>query len=231
MQIYLASKFGNTLLIGGVLAAAIFFVAENAWAQSIHRPLGLEPGDHFRLLFVSEGTRDATSAVIGDYNAFVSSEALLPSSLVRDLEAQWFAIASTADVSAIENTGTDPSPTGVPIYLVDGVTRVADNYDHWWDGESNGFDWLLNPPNLTQNGAAPLNGVNNVWTGTSFFGEPGGFGGPLGAGDFATLGASVAGNGRHINNANVQPATNNKSLYALSSVLTAVSDLMLGDAT
>ena len=116
MQTNLASRFArNSLLTGFVLAAAIFLVAENAWAQSILRPMGLEPGDQFRLMFVTEGTRDATSAVIGDYNAFVSSEALLPGSLVRDLDAQWFAIASTADVSAIVNTGTcllytSPSP-------------------------------------------------------------------------------------------------------------------------
>ena len=232
MQTNLASRFArNSLLTGFVLAAAIFLVAENAWAQSILRPMGLEPGDQFRLMFVTEGTRDATSAVIGDYNAFVSAEALLPGSLVRDLDAQWFAIAATADVSAVVNTGTDPSPpgdTGVPIYLVDGVTRIANNYDHWWDGSLFGGDWLLNPPNLTQNGTAPLDGINNVWTGTNSFGEPGGAGGPLGAGDTPTLGASVAGNGRHINNLRAT-ATSDLSLYALSSVLTTLPDPVLGD--
>ena len=233
MQTNLASRFArNSLLTGFVLAAAIFLVAENAWAQSILRPMGLEPGDQFRLMFVTEGTRDATSAVIGDYNAFVSAEALLPGSLVRDLDAQWFAIAATADVSAVVNTGTDPSPpgdTGVPIYLVDGVTRIANNYDHWWDGSLFGQNWLLNPPNLTQNGTAPLDGINNVWTGTNSFGEPGGAGGPLGAGITATLGASASSNGRHINNAFLEDATSDLSLYALSSVLTTLPDPLLGD--
>lgn len=209
-----------------VLVAMVLPAAGNASAQSIRRPLGLEPGEAFRLLFVTEGKRDATSSNIADYNAFVSSEAISTNSLVRDLEAEWFAIASTTNVDAIQNTGTDPSPvgdTGVPIYLVDGATRVADDYDHWWDGDSAGFSWLLNSPDLTQNGT-PLNGINNVWTGTGYFGNAGGFGGPLGDGITATIGASVAGNGRHINNNFRSLASGENSLYALSSVLTAVPE-------
>jgi hypothetical protein len=38
-------------------------------------PTGLMPGDHFRFVFVTDGTRDVTSSNIADYNNFVNSQA------------------------------------------------------------------------------------------------------------------------------------------------------------
>lgn len=200
-------------------------LVDTASAQSVRRPLGLAPGDDFRLLFFTDGLRDATSANIEDYNAFVSSEASSSNSLVRDLDTEWFAIASTAAVSAIENTQTDPSPageTGVPIFLVDGVSLVADSYDNWWDGDSFGLSFFLsNAPNLTQSGAMNFNDSNNVWNGTNAFGESAdGF--TLG-GEFAVAGDSRTTNGRQVANV-VRSTTLNKSFYAISGVLTAVPE-------
>lgn len=100
-------------------------------------PDGLNPGDQYRIVFVTEGVRDATSINISDYNQFVSDEANRPGSLVSGLNVDWTAIGSTASVNARTNSGTDPTPsgpTGVPIFRVDGTTKVADDYDDLWDG-------------------------------------------------------------------------------------------------
>jgi len=197
-------------------------------AQSILRPAGLNPGDEYRLAFVTEGKRNASSSDIADYNSFVTDEASASNSLVSGLQTDWRAIASTDDDDATENTNTDPIPvgdTGVPIYLVDGQTRIADHYDNMWDGDSAGFGILLAPLNLTQYGLAAEDPINNVWTGTDYYGVAGGFGGPLGT-LRPTLGASVSSNGRWINN-NFNPFFGNSetlSLYAISSVLIAIPE-------
>jgi hypothetical protein len=198
--------------------------ASSASAQSIYRPLGLEPGGEYRLLFVTEGKRNALSTDIADYNAFVTSEANSPNSLVRGLTIEWFAIASTSGVDAIENTGTDPSPpgdTGVPIYIVDGASRVANHYDQMWDGAQ---VFLLSAPNLTQYGASASSPQNNVWTGTDYNGVAGGIGGPIGADNTPSLGSSVSPLGRWINNNFTAVASEAKSFYAISSILVAVPE-------
>lgn len=208
-----------------LLVGAITLLCSRADAQSIYRPLGLELGDEYRLLFLTDGSRDATSDDIADYNAFVSSEAASPTSFVLGLETDWFAIASTGAVSAIENTQTDPSPageTGVPIYLVDGASLVADHYDNWWDGDSAGFSFFLtNAPNLTQSGGTNLSESNNVWTGTNDFGESQ-VGLTLGS-ERVVAGDSRTTNGRQISNV-ARNATDSLSFYAISGVLTVVPE-------
>jgi hypothetical protein len=68
----------------------------------------------------------------------------------------WKAIGSTPTVAARDNTGTNPSSTGVPIYLIDG-NRVANNNGDLWDGS------IQTPINRTQSDTV-LN--DRVWTGT-----------------------------------------------------------------
>jgi len=227
-------QLGNPLLFGEntlnrfTTNSVFVALAFSAWdslpatshAQSILRPAGLNPGDEYRLVFVTEGKRDGLSSSIVDYNAFVTDEAIEPNSIVNGLATDWFAIGSTDDEDAIENTDTDPSPpgeTGVPIYLVDGQTRVADHYDDLWNGD------LLHPLHLTQYGIALENTHNNVWTGTDYYGVAGGFGGPLGT-LTPSLGASISPVSRWINNNFTSSASETKSFYAISSVLIAIPE-------
>ena len=58
------------------------------------------------------------------------------------LGTTWRAIASTPAVDARDNTGTNPASTGVPIYLLDGSTVIANSNADLWDGN------LLNPLNV-----------------------------------------------------------------------------------
>lgn len=67
--------------------------------------------------------------------------------------------------NAVENTDTDPTlagANGVPVYLLDGRTRIADDYDNLWDGDSWGQTILLAPLRLTQYGVPSPSGGNDV---------------------------------------------------------------------
>ncbi len=141
----------------GLIAASLTTVCP---AGSIYQPAGLSPGDQYRLAFSTSTRKAPTSEDIAEYNAFVTAEATAAGNLVADLDTEWAAIASTPSVDAIDNTGTDPSApgaTGVPIYSIDGVRRIANDYDDLWDGSV-----------INQIYDTPLEGFSTefVWTGT-----------------------------------------------------------------
>jgi hypothetical protein len=141
------------------LFCATFAVAPLAVsAAPITVPSGLNPGDQYRLAFVTSTTRDALSFNVADYNAFVTTVANSVPELAA-LGTTWSAIVSTLSVDARDNTGTNPSSTGVPIYTV-ANTRIASNNSDLWDGTIN------NPLNVTEV-AALLQGVDVVYTGTN----------------------------------------------------------------
>ena len=81
-------------------------------------PAGLSPGDHFRFVFVTDGTTTATSSNINDYNTFVTEQA--GGATYNGQPITWVAIASTPTVNAIDNVGL----TQDPVYLADG-TKVT----------------------------------------------------------------------------------------------------------
>ena len=99
-------------------------------------PPGLEPGDSFRLLFVTSATMTAESSDIADYNAFVQNAASANDSLA-DFSDRFTALVSTGSVNIKDNSAT--TGTGVPIHWLDG-DRVADDYadlyDLHWDSVS-----------------------------------------------------------------------------------------------
>ncbi len=119
-------------------------------------PPGLSPGTQYRLVFVTSGTRNAVSSNIEDYNAFVTSQANQVPSLVS-LGTTWHAIGSTFSVHASDNTGTNPSSLGVPVYNLGGASVAASNVD-LWDGS------LLAPIMFDQTGASQLTAT--AWTGS-----------------------------------------------------------------
>lgn len=163
-------KFSRTLNIsksisaGLVAVVAAISVSTSTLAAPIVSPLALGPGDTYRLAFVTSAARDATSTDISDYNAFVTAVANSQSELAG-LNTSWYAIASTDSVAARDNTGTGPSNPGVPIYLLDGSTRIADNNSDLWDG---GID---NPLNIDETGsvAGGATGFLQVFAGTNPF--------------------------------------------------------------
>lgn len=126
-------------------------------------PNSLNPGDQYRLVFVTlslnfgpnQGT-EGTSSEISHYNQLVSNAANAVSELSA-LGVDWKVIGSTSLVSARENTNTDPGLEGVPIFLLDG-SQMAANYADLWDIGNKGRDI-----NITESGDS-LRTI--VWTGS-----------------------------------------------------------------
>lgn len=131
-----------------------------ASAAPITVPSGLNPGDTYRLAFVTSTTRDASSSDIMVYNDFVTSVA----NSVPELQALgtiWLAIGSTTTADARDNTVTNPSSAGVPIYRLDGTLIASGNADLW--------DGSLNAALQTDEMGGYVN--TSVWTGTLSTGE------------------------------------------------------------
>ena len=207
-------------ILSGVALAATLGTAGAAQAALVVVPTGLNPGDQYRLVFVTDGTRDATSTNIDDYNKFVTNDARggtpgIDTALDVALNAagfnpntiEWKAIGSTDSVAARDNTGTNPSSTGVPIYLIDG-NRVANNNADLWDGS------ILTGIDRTPQESV---GVTFVWSGTS---DDGTVGGALGS-NVATVGfagAGVLGSGWI--NESVKSGSEEYRFYGISTVLT-----------
>lgn len=146
----------------GVLGfAAVAITTTAALSAPITVPAGLNAGDQYRLAFVTSTKWDATSSDIADYNAFVTAAANSQTALAA-LGTTWTAIASTASVDARDNTGTNPSSAGVPIYLLDAAsTKIADNNADLWDGD---IDAALN---ITESGVAISGRRALAWSGST----------------------------------------------------------------
>jgi len=111
-------------------------------------PAGLNPGDQYHLVFVTEGAESARfNTDISFYNTFVQTEAERSGSLTENFGISWFIIGSTGPNSSMAAVDArDNAVVGAPVYLLDGTTKVADGFNDIWDG---GID---NPINIDQFG-------------------------------------------------------------------------------
>lgn len=202
-------------LVAFLVAACTATIAS---AAPITVPSSLSPGDQYRLVFVTSTVRDATSSNIADYNSFVTTAANSVPELVA-LGTTWTAIASTANVSARDNTGTSPNiSTGVPIYRLDSALIASNNAD-LWDGA------IAATLSITEFGDPSA--LLYVWTGSDGHGIQ--FNTRVLGGPNPTRGQSNATTFQWMLAATVFP-DNTYSLYAMSGVLTVVpepSSLML----
>lgn len=146
----------KTVLALAVMSLAVFAAAAQA---EIIGPLG---GGPYRLAFVGSVHHNAVSPDIADYNAHM--QGLADAAGLGDVT--WNVIGSTEAVAARDNTGTNPAVdgVGVPIYLVDGITKVADDNADLWDGD---IDHIIDQ---TETGGAPA----HLWifSGTKRDGTP-----------------------------------------------------------
>lgn len=132
----------------------------------------------------------------------------------------WKVLGSTAAVNARDNTGTNPETDGenVSIFLVDGVTKIADNHADLWNSN---LDHALN---TDENGTAGLAG--SVFNGSETNGSQRANGRVLGGSGESPpkVGTGNPGaTGPHwMVNFNVS-ATSQNSVFAMSEPLTVVS--------
>ena len=124
-------------------------------------PSDLGEGDSFRLLFVTSGTRDATSSEISNYNTFVQNAANADGvdAVLKGFQDQFMALGCTEAMDANANTGTTftAQDKGLPIYWLNGA-KVADDYQDFYDDS-----WNSNEPR-DQLGQTFAGNVT-VWTG------------------------------------------------------------------
>lgn len=130
-----------------------------AQAAPITIPAGLNPGDHYRLTFVTSAPSAATSGLYADYDNFVSAAANAVPELAA-LGTSWHAVvtlSSNDPNQAVELGGTNPYAygAGVPIYRLDGGLVATDNFQLF-------SGTRLLPMNIDENG----NQLDTqVWTG------------------------------------------------------------------
>ena len=137
-------KFSMKLTIMGILSGVAFAtLGISGIAEAFQLiPSGLSPGNQYRLVFVTDGTIQATSTDINTYNTFVDNEAHTSTILndaftnvgIDPASITWKVIGSTASVNAINNTSTNTVDTSVPIYGLDGKLIAFGNSD-LWDGD------------------------------------------------------------------------------------------------
>lgn len=172
---------------------------------TLQTPAGLNPGDQFRFVFVTDGIRDATSTNIADYDSFVNAEA--GGATYDGMVVNWLVIGSTDSVDAIDHVGQ----TNAPVYLSDGtLVTTSTTTAGLWSRD------LLHAINLDLASKPPPPFDNFVWTGTNPFGT--GFGGALGD-TRAQVGSII-----FTHDAWVSSGTDNspgsRPFYGISSVLT-----------
>ena len=157
-----------TSLSGISTTALLWSIATpSAYAQFV--PEGLDPGDTYHLVFVSEGNFGAFLPNIGPYNDFIQGEAERNPDLTGTNQGIIYnVIGSTIadNVSAFNNALVE-----APVYTTNG-NLVATGFDDLWDGT------LLNPISITQFGVGADQGIVEAATGTNFDGTISNF--PLG---------------------------------------------------
>ena len=159
------AKRAGWLLLGLVSLSPILAAAEEKVhllpSDSALIPDGLGPEDKFRLLFVTDSTRDGSSGNISHYNNHVQQQAGRRNlaSLIREHASHYRVVGGTDTVSARNNTNMTGSG-GPPIYWVNG-DKVADNYGDFYDGSWDSYNWVTQ----TGHGRDDTNSVN-VYTGS-----------------------------------------------------------------
>ena len=92
-------------------------------------PTSVTPGSPYHLMFVTQDGRDAASANIADYNAFVNAQAALNPTLTgADVGVTYFAVGSTGAIDARAN-----ALVTAPVYNFNDQ-KIADSFTDIWDG-------------------------------------------------------------------------------------------------
>jgi hypothetical protein len=164
----MSRHLGRIAIIAAVLRLGCGLESRTEAGIILQTPAGLNPGDDFRFVFVTDGIRDANSTNIAQYDSFVNDQA--GGAVYNGAMVHWLAIGSTDSVDAIDHVGQ----ANAPVFLSDGTPiSSSTNNTGLWSGT------IRNPINLDLAGS-PVDPLFFVWTGTNPTGT--GFGGPLGSG-------------------------------------------------
>lgn len=208
------------------LTACVAVLAIPAHATTLAVPAGLQPGDEYRLIFVTSTTTTNPSSLASYYNSFVTSAATAGGSAFASITASyglgWFAIGTFTNSNVFDNIGFSADSVG--IYGLDGTKVAAGTGTASAQTAGELFGGAL----ISGSGGIHLaeTGVNRagatVWTGTNQFG--GGVriiqaGSPLDNYNVQT-GQVGATNSTWINSSRDNNATIAYSMYGISSTIT-----------
>ena len=184
----------------------------------------LNPGDMYRVVFMTSTTEQATSSDIGVYNQRVI-DAANAGSVTNPLGLSWSALASTAAFNAQTNTGVLNTDNAAVSFFNTNGDLIATSGADLWSGS------LLAPILYDEDGVGTGNDLGNffTWTGTDATGATSN---PLGA-DPARAGLADATDGTWMSNV-TNPFGFQRSLYGVSAEVTVIPEpstaLLLGSA-
>jgi MYXO-CTERM domain-containing protein len=142
----------------GLAIATLLGYATATQAAIITQPSGLNPGDNYRLVFVSSTTTTATDTTAAYYNDFVNNLAHSVPQLAA-LGVAWTVMGNLNGANPWQNTGTEGNDA-IPIYRLDDTVFAAN------------YTTLKFAPtvsvSLNELGTAVINSpqeVGRVWTG------------------------------------------------------------------
>ena len=176
-------------------------------------PSDLEPGDTFRLLFMTSTRHDATPTDIEDYNEHVQLAAASNQAQVaiKKYAGGFKVVGCTTSVTARANTASEASDPDAPIYWLNGVKLAddyADFYDNTWDNQVEA--------SIREETGAPPSSISSAWTGCLSTGLADTVKGELGNNLSAALGD--AGSATSPLSHSFATSTESFSLYAMSPV-------------
>lgn len=198
-----------------LLVLTLFPVA--ALAVDIATPVGLNSGDTFRLVFVTDNKYSGEQSDPEAYDLMVNNDAQFVGGLMYGGQTiAWQAlIATIIGVNEREYTlplARVPTNSQIPIYQLNGL-KVADSGTDFWDGS------LQNPINITPSFYQDTNDTEFAWTGFDATGHPEHV---IGS-SFADVGLPYRTDGTWAVANNLYPS-GNAQLYAVSGVLTVVPE-------
>jgi hypothetical protein len=168
------SRVSGCAALGGLLATLSLAGVASATVYEMPTPEDYQPGQKFRIMFITSGTISATSTDISTYDNFVMEQA--GGATYCGGTVAFKAVASIGSMNARDHVGGFGS--GVQVFMPNG-NRVAlgmtdGNWGDLWSGSPGGgrpIDCGINGQSL---------GYSLVWTGTDYDGISSGTWGAMG---------------------------------------------------
>jgi len=134
-------------------------------------PSGLNPGDEFRLLFITSSKHTASSSDIADYDAVIQNVVTNRGHAdIRAYGSLFQVVGSTSTVDARDHTRMNPGNSAhldAPVYWLGG-SRVAAGKSGFWSPTWE--NWAF-ADRRAETGAEPRSGISRTFTGTATNGQ------------------------------------------------------------
>ena len=193
------------------------------------KPSGIRGGEQFRLIFLSNNKRTATSTTMSNYNSFIKDSAAAGHAAIRPFSEGFKVVGCTTAVDARDNTSTTYTNNnkGVRIYWLKG-DKVADDYEDFydgsWDNEANSHDRNESGDNGTNTSQAanyPWTGCENDGTEATNSGDSEAFGTTE---DYVRVGRPNSTDSDHgpLSSATTEDSDESRPMYGLSQVFEVI---------